>query len=198
MGPLAYPVLMPIHGRLSMAQVLFNTYQAPVHCVIQRGGEISSSESTTHGDPLAMAMYALAVRPLIDCLLVTLTHHKAGLVHRQCHWCGHLFRVASMVGYPCCIRTRFWLQSECNQDLFDCQETVSWQCEASVWRHTCQHHCAKKATSGSCHWIQRIYMEKYVVDKVKTWTQEVLLLAEIATSQPHAAYSAFVHRFSSH
>ncbi len=46
-----------------LAQVLFNTYQAPVRCVIQGGGEVSSSEGTTQGDPLAMAM---AVRPLID------------------------------------------------------------------------------------------------------------------------------------
>ena len=29
------------------------------------------------------------------------------------------------------------------------------------------------------------------------WTQEVLQLAEITTSQPHATYSAFVHGLSS-
>ena len=34
-----------------LAQVLFNTYQAPVRCLIQEGGEISSSEGTTQGDP---------------------------------------------------------------------------------------------------------------------------------------------------
>ena len=49
-----------------LAQVLFNTYQAPVRCLIQGGGEIFSSEGTTQGDPLAMVMYALAIRPLID------------------------------------------------------------------------------------------------------------------------------------
>ena len=49
-----------------LTQVLLNTYRAPVRCMIQGGGEISSTEGTTQGDPLAMAMYALAVRPLID------------------------------------------------------------------------------------------------------------------------------------
>ena len=34
-----------------MAQVLFNTYQAPVCCLIQGGGEIFSSEGTTQKDP---------------------------------------------------------------------------------------------------------------------------------------------------
>lgn len=48
----------------SLAQALFNTYQAPIRCVIQGDGEIFSTEGTTQGDPLAMAMYALAVRPL--------------------------------------------------------------------------------------------------------------------------------------
>ena len=50
----------------SLSQVLTNTYQAPVRCVVQGNGEILSTEGTTQGDPLAMAMYALAVRPLID------------------------------------------------------------------------------------------------------------------------------------
>ena len=44
----------------------------------------------------------------------------------------------------------------------------------------------------------REYTEQFVGDKVKAWTQEVLLLAEIAPSQPHAAYAAFVHGLSSH
>ena len=42
----------------------------------------------------------------------------------------------------------------------------------------------------------REYTEQYVGDKVKTWTEEVLLMAEIATSQSHATNSAFVHGLS--
>ena len=43
----------------------------------------------------------------------------------------------------------------------------------------------------------REYTEQYVGDKVKTCTDEVLLMAEIATSQTHATNSTFVHGLSS-
>ena len=42
----------------SLAYALYNTYQAPLRCVIQGDGDIFSTEGTTQGDPLAMAMYA--------------------------------------------------------------------------------------------------------------------------------------------
>ena len=42
-----------------------NTYRAPVRMIVVGSGEISSTEGTTQGDPLAMAMYALAIVPLI-------------------------------------------------------------------------------------------------------------------------------------
>lgn len=42
-----------------------NTYRAPIRCIICGDVEITSSEGTTQGNPLAMAMYALAVKPLI-------------------------------------------------------------------------------------------------------------------------------------
>ena len=37
------------------------------------------------------------------------------------------------------------------------------------------------------------FRESYVADKVKTWIEEIRVLAEIALTQPHAIYSAFVH-----
>ena len=46
----------------SLTHVLINTYRHPVHLFITGNGEIPSTEGTTQG---AMAMYAIAIKPLI-------------------------------------------------------------------------------------------------------------------------------------
>ena len=43
----------------SLTQILINTYRAPIRMIIPGNGEIASTEGTTQGDPLAMAMYQL-------------------------------------------------------------------------------------------------------------------------------------------
>ena len=50
----------------AISTLLNNTYQIPVRLFITGGEEIESSEGITQGDPLAMAMYALAVTPFIQ------------------------------------------------------------------------------------------------------------------------------------
>ena len=49
-----------------LLQVLINTYRSPIWLFVTESGEISSTEGTTQGDPLAMAMYALAISPLTN------------------------------------------------------------------------------------------------------------------------------------
>ena len=54
-------VLCPV-----ISTILSNTYRAPIKLLIVGEGEIDSSPGTTQGDPLVMAMHALAIKLLID------------------------------------------------------------------------------------------------------------------------------------
>ena len=55
------PLICPALG-----QVLKNTYSSPCRLFVSGGGEIRSQEGTCQGDPLAMAIFAVTMVPLID------------------------------------------------------------------------------------------------------------------------------------
>ena len=84
----------------SLATILSNTYQSPMRMIISGRGEIPSSEGTTQGDPLGMAMYSLAVLPLIHKLCEFHANIKqawfaddataAGTCHQLCSWWDEL------------------------------------------------------------------------------------------------------------
>lgn len=42
------------------------------------------------------------------------------------------------------------------------------------------------------------FKEEYVADRVKTWCEELHVLADFALTQPHAVYSTLVHGAMSH
>ena len=48
----------------SLSRIIINTYRNESELFIE-GNTLHSQEGTTHGDPLAMAMYAIAITPLI-------------------------------------------------------------------------------------------------------------------------------------
>ena len=50
----------------SLENVLTNCYQSQIHLFRPSNGEFTSQEGTTQGDPLGMAMFTLAMVPLIN------------------------------------------------------------------------------------------------------------------------------------
>ena len=80
----------------ALATILINTYQLPTRMFVTGGSEISSSEGTTQGDPLGMAMYALAVVPLISKL-------------QQMHECAqHVWFADDATAASTCQRLHAW------------------------------------------------------------------------------------------
>ena len=164
--------------------------------MIQGGGEISSNEGKAQGDPLAMAMYALAVRPLIDRLqslrptVKQVWYADDAINAATClelrAWWDTLLAQGQGFGYHpnaymthLIVKEQFFDKTKCLFEGTNVNITVQGR-----------HHLG--AAIGS-----REYTEHYVDEKVKNWTREVLQLAKIFSTQPHAAYSAFVHGLSS-
>ena len=148
-----------------------------------------------HRDPLAMAMYALAVRPLIDLL------QSNGAAVRQVWFADDATGVAS------CSQLRAWWDN-----FLEHGKVFGYYPNASK-THLVKAQFFEKAkhlfagtnmnisTQRKHHLGAAIgnidFIEQYVKQKVKMWTQGLHQLAEIATSQPHAAYASFTHGLSS-
>jgi hypothetical protein len=93
----------------AISTMLNNTYKAPVRMFVTGRGEISSMEETTQGDPLAMAMYALAISPLINSLNEKAPNasqvwfaddsNAAGSLEALRNWWQHLADIGPEYGY---------------------------------------------------------------------------------------------------
>ena len=83
------------------------------------GETLLSQEGTTQGDPLAMAMYAIAVNPLIHRLKQDTTK-----VCRRCHCWGKAQQLARMVGLPHQYWSRVRLLPECIKNMAHCEGRI--------------------------------------------------------------------------
>ena len=91
----------------ALPTILHDTYGAPTRLFVTGQGEISSSEGTTHGDYLAMSMYALAMLPLIRQLHSTVPAASqvaddataVGSTSALLDWWNHLVSIGPAFGY---------------------------------------------------------------------------------------------------
>ena len=177
---------------LPLSQIL-STYRAPIRMIIPGDGEILSAEG---GDLLAMAMYALALTLLIHQLL--LVSNKCGL---QMMIQGLLCSCTNLKSWGCKLLScgpALGYYSNASKTYLVVKEEQ----ESSAREHfagtgvniTVMGKRHLRAAIGS-----RIFTKEYVCKKVNMWTDEIKKhLAEVATSQPQAAYTAFTHGLTSH
>ena len=156
------------------------------------GREVASNEGTTQGDPLGMALYALAVIPLINKL-------------------QELHRITSQVWFAddataasTCEQLHAWWD-----DLVASGPAFGYYSKASKTFLVVKEEYAEKAVKafantnisitahGKGHLGTAVgsvdFRDEFVSGKVQEWCKDILLLSEVALSQPHAAFAAYVH-----
>ena len=171
-----------------LAKVLTNTYRHDPQLFI--GGEtLLSREGTTQGDPLAMAMYAIATVPLIHRLQQRVTQV----------W----FADDATAGGKLLDLRGWWDQ------LVSCGEDYGYSANASkTWLVVKPEHLAQANEIFADSGVQitsegrrhlgaalgtKSFTDAFVSKKVQDWVQEIDTLSSIAQSQPHAAFAALTH-----
>ena len=175
-----------------------NCYGKPARLFVLGGAEILSSEGTTQGDPIAMAIYALGILPLMW------TVRNACLeVNGQ----GTLIHVAyadDLTGCGSLILLRLWFDQ-----LIAHGKSIGYYVNAGkTWLIVPEKHLAaaqrifadvkiKITTEGKRHLGATVgsetYKATYVEEKVADWINELRVLCRIARCDPHSALAAFTH-----
>ena len=142
-----------------------------------------------------MPMYALATLPLSDRLPNTVHVTQVwyaddvcacGSIVKLCDWWDHLHQVGPGFGYNV-NASNTWLVTKPSFHSFAVSQFSG--CNVNIICDGWPYLGAAIGTQEFC--------KKFLEHKVKVWSAEVFLLAKIAESQLHAAFSAFTHGLSS-
>lgn len=179
----------------SLAQVFRNTYSSPSRLFVSGGGEILSREGTCQGDPLAMALYAAAITPLIhrleeSCPAVTQGWYAdddsaAGKISNLADY----WEVLRMLGpgygyYPNPAKTVLLVKP----DRFDEACRVFARTGIRVTTSGSRYLGGAIGTTDFCN--------EYMQGLSARWTRDLESLACMAVTQPQAAYSVLTKGFT--
>ena len=176
-----------------LARYVRNCYYANTRLFIIGGGEIQSMEGTTQGDPTAMAIYAIAIIPLI--LMLVVEANQVDNTAKTAAYADDLTAAGTIV----CLRN--WLETLCRLgpkfDYFP-KGSKLWlivmekdvQKAQSIFEDTkiSQRHLG--AVIGS-----ETFKQKYVQEKNDQWIKELCVLCKTAWCEPQASYSGFIKGF---
>ena len=175
----------------AISTVLSNTYRTPAQ-LFAENQVIYSEEGTTQGDPLAMAFYALATIPLSRRCKVPLTGELwfaddaagGGRLSSLRAWWDNLERFGPDYGYfPNGAKT--WLVVK--DAHVQAARSIFYGTAVEITTEGQRHLGAPLGTDS--------YVEQFVSSKVRDWVSQMDRLAQIAKTDPQAAYSAYVHGF---
>ena len=172
-----------------LATYAFNTYKAPARLFVTGGKELKSTEGATQGDPLAMSFYAISLQPLITRLNSSSNAKQygyaddatgAGSLEELRKWWDELNALGPSLGYLPNAR-KCWLVIKPEKE--KAAKEVFGNSAINISTQGKKH---LGAVLGS-----RTHLKEYVNEKVEDWVEQVVKLAEFASSNPQASYAAF-------
>ena len=181
------------------AKYVENTYKEPANLFISNNAQdntevevVQSAEGTTQGDPIAMAMYALGLLQLQQTICFDQTRVKqvayaddltgAGKLVDLKGWWDMVTEHGPKIGYfPNASKSVIIVKAgklELAKEIFsDTNVKVTDEGE--------RHLGAVIGTDS--------FRENYVKERVAKWVKEIETLAQIAVTEPQAAYTAFTY-----
>ena len=183
-------IICPVLGVFAV-----NCYSVSARLFVIGGKEIRSKEGTTQGDPIAMALYAISTKPLLDCVISQMINYSSvknvayaddlngtGELNDLLEWWKCVCDYGPVIGYftkP----SKSWLVVK--PELADEAEKIFMGTQINVTVEGRKH---LGAAIGS-----EEYKTKFMKAKIIEWVDEIRNLSQIAKIDPHAAYSAFTH-----
>ena len=186
-----------------LATIALNFYRTPSRLFVTGGMELSSEEGTTQGCPLSMALYALSVIPLINkCRNTATTNCSAatqiwfaddaaagGQLEALHHFWTLLTQHGPAYGYFPKPSKSFLVVKpgrNANAERVFSGTGVQLTDDAPNLEYKAGQ-CHLGAAVGSAE-----YVAAYLDEKVAHWSKQVIQLADVASTEPHAAYAAIV------
>ena len=155
-------------------------------------------EGTTQGDPTAMAIYGIALAPLLKHLATCYSERDPKMValaddltsaerlSKLCSWWKIFLDVGPKYGYfPKPSKTILIVKPKYQSKAVEVFNNTNIKITSFGERHL-------GPVIGS-----ELYRKEYIEEIVSKWRDELLLLSKIAVMQFHAAYSTYMHGFES-
>ena len=178
-------------GRLrpAMRGVIENTYSSAIRLFVSGGGELASVEGTCQGNPLAMALYAVAISPMIQRLQHAFPSVNqswyadddaaaATLASLRTYW-DKVREIGPGYGYfPNAKKTVLLTKPQHMQSAMELFGGTGVAITSEGSRYL-----------GGCYLGTPASSEDYVTSMAGHWTTELRRLADMARTQPQASYT---------
>ena len=189
----------------AMKHVLINFYRSPTR-IFMNG--LLSQEGTTQGCPLAMAMYAIALVPLLKHLLpmckqVWFADDATGCdkFETMRAWFDELVLIGPLYGYypkpsKCILLAKPERVDQARKVFKGSGIDIKTEGSKDI-KTEGKDSGVEIITTGTRHLGAAVgtddFKHSYIKKKVDAWIKCVETLSTIANSEPHAAYSAYTH-----